>query len=329
MGEALRKRRDKGNSKGSTSDQLEEPLLAAEDRSEDFGSAGQNADRNKARGRSYGSRERTDRALVPHSINRINWEELWRLLWGNCCSSWAGIVATISSCLAPLLPEQLRPVQLSSMQTARLNDLRTRIQVLFDADNPEHIDGLKRLWEHAFPGVPWQGVQADKWVDMGWQRNNPSSDFRGAGLIALHNHLYMAQEQPRLFRRLLDKVEGTRSDWEYPFAVAGVNLTYMLEEVFDLRDKRVGSLIDDRLPGSPAGRGFLCLLAGSSTVFETVYCMAFEVLDREWLDMKASYMEFPAVMTRVQSHLVRVLSAQPGSLAELRRLLALASKGAH
>jgi hypothetical protein len=79
-----------------------------------------------------------------------------------------------------------------------------------------------------------------------------------------------AQEQPRLFRRLLDKVEGTRSDWEYPFAVAGVNLTYMLEEVFDLRDKRVGSLIDDRLPGSPAGRGFLCLLAGSSTVFETV-----------------------------------------------------------
>ena len=54
-------------------------------------------------------------------------------------------------------------------------------------------EGLKSLWEHAFPGVPWQGVQADKWVDMGWQRNDPSSDFRGAGLIALHNHLHMAQ----------------------------------------------------------------------------------------------------------------------------------------
>jgi len=54
-------------------------------------------------------------------------------------------------------------------------------------------EGLKRLWEHAFTGIPWQGLQADKWVDMGWQRNDPSSDFRGAGLIALHNHLYMAQ----------------------------------------------------------------------------------------------------------------------------------------
>ena len=60
-----------------------------------------------------------------------------------------------------------------------------------------------------------------------------------------------------------------------------------------------------------------------------VYCMAFEVLDREWLDMKASYMEFPAVMARVQSQLTRALSAQPGSLAELRRLLALASNGSH
>ena len=28
---------------------------------------------------------------------------------------------------------------------------------------------------------------------MGWQRNDPSSDFRGAGLIALQNLLYMAQ----------------------------------------------------------------------------------------------------------------------------------------
>ena len=79
-----------------------------------------------------------------------------------------------------------------------------------------------------------------------------------------------AQEQPRLFRRLLDKAEGTRSSWEYPFAVAGINMTYMLEEVADLRDKRVGSLIDDRLPNSAAGRGFLSLLAVSSTVFETV-----------------------------------------------------------
>jgi len=54
--------------------------------------------------------------------------------------------------------------------------------------------------------------------------------------------------------------------------------------------------------------------------------MAFEVLDREWLEMKASYMDFPAVMNRVQAELVRALSSQPASLAEVKRLLGLKSR---
>ncbi len=37
------------------------------------------------------------------------------------------------------------------------------------------------------------------------------------------------QEEPALFARLLGKSEGERAQWEYPFAVAGVNLTFMLQ----------------------------------------------------------------------------------------------------
>jgi hypothetical protein len=65
-----------------------------------------------------------------------------------------------------------------------------------------------------------------------------------------------------------------RASWEYPFAVAGINLTYMLEEVLELRDRRVGSLILDRLPGAAPGRGFLSLLAESSSAFEEVRPLA-------------------------------------------------------
>ncbi len=54
------------------------------------------------------------------------------------------------------------------------------------------------LWDVAFPGHPWEGLQTDRWTDMGWQRNDPSSDFRGAGLIALRNTLFMAQVSGRL-----------------------------------------------------------------------------------------------------------------------------------
>ena len=36
------------------------------------------------------------------------------------------------------------------------------------------------------------------------------------------------------FHRLLFKQEGTRADWEYPFAVAGINVTFMLIRMLDL-----------------------------------------------------------------------------------------------
>jgi ELMO/CED-12 family len=60
------------------------------------------------------------------------------------------------------------------------------------------------------------------------QGTDPGTDFRGAGLLALECLLFLAQRQPAQFDRLRHKRNGTRSQWEYPFAVAGVNLTFML-----------------------------------------------------------------------------------------------------
>ena len=56
-----------------------------------------------------------------------------------------------------------------------------------------------------------------------------------------------------------------------------------------------------------------------------MYCAAFELLDEVWLDMRASYMDFPAVLKRVRDRLDAALSARPASLSELRTLLQLAS----
>lgn len=35
---------------------------------------------------------------------------------------------------------------------------------------------------------------------------------------------------------------------------------------------------------------------GIDVAFEEIYCIAFEALDAKWLEMRASYMDFPAVM---------------------------------
>lgn len=38
-----------------------------------------------------------------------------------------------------------------------------------------------------------------------------------------------------MFQNLLHKRDGDRSDWEYPFAVAGINISFMLVQMLDLQ----------------------------------------------------------------------------------------------
>jgi len=59
-------------------------------------------------------------------------------------------------------------------------------------------------------------------------------------------------------------MEGDRAEWEYPFAVAGVNLSFMLGDMLDLRKA------EGEPPVTAAGRAFVALLADHSDAFELV-----------------------------------------------------------
>lgn len=42
------------------------------------------------------------------------------------------------------------------------------------------------------------------------------------------------------FQRLLHKQDGKRAEWEYPFAVAGINISFMLVQMLDLQSGKYG-----------------------------------------------------------------------------------------
>ena len=73
-----------------------------------------------------------------------------------------------------------------------------------------------------------QGEACEKWKDMGWQGKDPATDFRGSGFLALENLIWFARAHPTTYDQLLNKTEGRRADWEYPFAAAGCNITFMI-----------------------------------------------------------------------------------------------------
>ncbi|KAL6595422.1 hypothetical protein ACP70R_047762 [Stipagrostis hirtigluma subsp. patula] len=188
---------------------------------------------------------------------------------------------------------QTLPVNLSPLQEQRLRLLRQRLDVPYDCSSVEHQDALRELWRLAYPNRQLPPLKSDLWKEMGWQNSDPATDFRAGGFMSLENLIYFARNYPDSFHRLLHKADGKRAEWEYPFAVAGVNISYMLVQMLDLQSGNIRT---------KAGIHFVQLLEDDDTAFDNLFCVAFQILDAQWLARRASYMEFNEVLksTRVQ-----------------------------
>ncbi|KAH9549891.1 hypothetical protein CY35_10G042500 [Sphagnum magellanicum] len=149
--------------------------------------------------------------------------------------------------------QTVEEIYLSPIQAERLENLQQRLSVPFDGSRAEHQDALRALWRSAFPGRALPGLVSEQWKEMGWQGTDPSTDFRGGGFISLQNLLFFSRKFPDSFQRLLHKQEGKRATWEYPFAVAGLNISFMLIQMLDLKAAK---------PTSMSGITFLKILAG-------------------------------------------------------------------
>uniref|UniRef100_K3Y994 ELMO domain-containing protein n=1 Tax=Setaria italica TaxID=4555 RepID=K3Y994_SETIT len=135
---------------------------------------------------------------------------------------------------------------------------------------------LKEHWRLAYPDRQLPPLKSDLWKEMGWQNSDPSTHFRAGGFLSLENLIYFARNYPDSFHRLLHKVEGKRAEWEYPFAAGKMS--------------------------TKVGVHFIQLLEDDEAAFDNLFCVAFQVLDAQWLARQASYMEFNEVLksTRVQ-----------------------------
>ncbi|CAM0874411.1 unnamed protein product [Alopecurus aequalis] len=178
-------------------------------------------------------------------------------------------------------------INLSPLQEERLKFLRQRLNVQFDGSTLQHQDALKELWRLAYPDRKLPPLKSDQWKEMGWQNSDPATDFRAGGVMSLENLIYFARNYPDSFHRLLYKADGERAEWEYPFAVAGVNISFMLVQMLDLQSGN---------RSSKASVCFVQLLEDDEMAFDNLFCLAFQMLDAQWLARRASYMEFNEVL---------------------------------
>ncbi|KAJ0972642.1 hypothetical protein J5N97_020601 [Dioscorea zingiberensis] len=191
--------------------------------------------------------------------------------------SWAGFIREVH------YPEWLANVVLVKKPSGkwRMCRLKHCMEVYFDASRHEH-QVLKLII-----------LISDQWKKLGWQGRDPSTDFSAAGFISLENLLFFAKNFS-----LLNKQGGKRSDWEYPFEVAGVNMTFMIMQMLDLESSKPKTFIRTI---------FIQMLSEYEWAFDLLYCVAFMVMDKQCLDRNASYMEFNEVLRCTRQQLEREL----------------------
>ncbi|KAF5749136.1 ELMO/CED-12 family protein isoform 1 [Tripterygium wilfordii] len=274
-------------------DSLNEPLLARDDGYDDMSSEGRTLE-------DIWDEERRKEHLH------------WTFLFSQLIAQWAQWLASIvigsGSFIGRIWPfpfatqnglgRKLLLPHLSPLQEERLGNLQQRGEVPFDGSRTEHQDALKQLWRLAYPDRELPSLKSELWKDMGWQGADPSTDFRGGGFISLENLIFFAKQYPASFQTLLHKRNGTRAEWEYPFAVAAINISFMLVQMLDLRSGK---------PSTEAGIRFLELLKEDEMAFDNLFCVAFQMMDAQWLAKRASYMEFNEVLKSTRTQLEREL----------------------
>ncbi|CAL0333873.1 unnamed protein product [Lupinus luteus] len=213
--------------------------------------------------------------------------------------SWIGGLFNRTNTRRQSISEKFVDYPLSPVEEKRLRKLQERLQVPYVETHLDHQEALRALWHCSFPNVPLSGLISDQWKDMGWQGPNPSTDFRGCGFISLENLLFFARTYPASFHRLMLKKDGHRATYEYPFAVAGINISFMLIQMLDLCSGK-----PRRIPGM----NFVKLLGENEEAFDILYCIAFKMMDAQWLATNASYMNFNEVLHATRMKLERELS---------------------
>uniref|UniRef100_A0A2R9C558 ELMO domain containing 1 n=1 Tax=Pan paniscus TaxID=9597 RepID=A0A2R9C558_PANPA len=73
----------------------------------------------------------------------------------------------------------------------------------YDSDNPQHEEMLLKLWKFLKPNTPLESRISKQWCEIGFQGDDPKTDFRGMGLLGLYNLQYFAERDATAAQQVL------------------------------------------------------------------------------------------------------------------------------
>ncbi|TRY64460.1 hypothetical protein DNTS_017143 [Danionella cerebrum] len=148
----------------------------------------------------------------------------------------------------------------------------------FVSENERHENMLLKLWDLLMPSVKLESRISKQWGDIGFQGDDPKTDFRGMGMLGLTNLLFFSEKYTEAARQVLS--HANHPTLGYSYAIVGINLTEMAYSLLKCDALKL------HLYNSVPGRAQM-------QHFHQFYCFLAYEFDRFWLEEEPeSIMEF-------------------------------------
>ncbi|PHJ23212.1 elmo domain-containing protein 2 [Cystoisospora suis] len=152
-----------------------------------------------------------------------------------------------------------------------------------DSGDVEHQEKFSRLWGLLMPRQRLPGRICKEWKELGFQGEDPATDFRGCGQLGLDSLVFLASRFPTHARAMLEASHDSR--YWYSFAITSINVTSWVWEWLVQRRPQVAAF-------------FFCahIPEAAELAFHFLFSYVFTHFHHFWFSRKpASIMEFPFV----------------------------------
>ncbi|XP_075716531.1 ELMO domain-containing protein 2 [Rhinoderma darwinii] len=164
----------------------------------------------------------------------------------------------------------------------------------YDADNPQHEQQLLELWDLLMPHEKLTSRITKQWGDIGFQGDDPKTDFRGMGFLGLANLLYFSRNYTEKSRLILSHSNHPKIGYSY--AIVGINLTEMAYSL--LKSGALKSHFYNMVPGFPEIK-----------CFHQFFCYLLYEFDKFWLEEEPeSIMHFNQYREKFHDQIKHLLS---------------------
>ncbi|XP_034378409.1 engulfment and cell motility protein 3 isoform X2 [Arvicanthis niloticus] len=209
------------------------------------------------------------------------------------------------------------------LQALTLGLLEPRMQTPVDPYSQEQRDQLQALRQAAFEPEGESlvtGLSADRrrslcvreFRKLGFSNSNPAQDLERVppGLLALDNMIYFSRHAPSAYSRFVLENSSREDKHECPFARSSIQLTVLLCELLHVGE-----------PCSETAQDFSPMFFSQDHSFHELFCVAIQLLNKTWKEMRATQEDFDKVMQVVREQLARTLALKPTSLEIFRTKL--------